>query len=148
MKSISPTFIAVFLLCAMGVWGCGQQRTGSIGAKISELEARYAKLEEDYRVLQSNHDQHRKKLSQIEAQRNALEEEKTELNNKLDKLAIERETLHKQVVQRTQERDTAQTHLAQFGKELQALAGRIESAVNANSSGSNATITPTGRGTE
>jgi chromosome segregation ATPase len=148
MKSISPTFIAVFLLCAMGVWGCGQQRTGSIGAKISELEARYAKLEEDYRVLQSNHDQHRKKLTQIEAQRNALEEEKTELNYKLDKLAIERETLHKQVVQRTQERDTAQTHLAQFGKELQALAGRIESALNTNSQSSNAAITAAAHGTE
>lgn len=148
MRSINPTFIAVFLLCAMGVWGCGQQKTGAIGAKISELETRYAKLEEDYRVLQSNHDQHRKKLSQIEGQRSALQQEKTELNNQLDKLAAEHVTLRKQVLQRTQERDTAQTNLLQFGKELQALAGRIESAVNTNSPGSNATITPAARGTE
>jgi SMC interacting uncharacterized protein involved in chromosome segregation len=148
MRSISPTFIAVFLLCAMGVWGCGHQKTGAIGAKFSELETRYGKLEEDYRVLQSNHDTQRKKLTQIEAQRSALQQEKTELNNQLDKLAGERETLRKQVLQRSQERDTAHMNLAQFGRELQALAGRIEFAVNANSPGSNATITSAGRGTE
>src|SRR5260370_41375293 len=116
MRSISPTFIAVFLLCAMGVWGCGQQKTGSIGAKINDLEPRHAKLEEDYRVLQSNHDQHRKKLTQIEAQRSALQQEKTELNNQLHTPVGERETLRKQVVQPTHERAAAKTTLVQFGK--------------------------------
>jgi chromosome segregation ATPase len=148
MRNIKPALLVAFLLCTMGVWGCSQQKTGAISAKINELESRHAKLEEDYRTLQSNHDQYRKKLSQMEAQRNALEQEKTELNNQLDKTTNERETLRKQVSQRTQERDVAQTNLTQFSKELQALAGRVESALNNNSPGPNASIIPASRRTE
>ena len=148
MKNISPVSVAVFLLCVMGVWGCSQQKTGAISAKITELETRYGKLEEDYRTLQTSHEQHRKKLTQIEAQRHALEQEKTELNSQLDNVRIERETLSKQVALRTQERDLAQTNLTQFSKELQALAGRVETALNSNSSSPNASIIPASRRTE
>ena len=148
MKNFSFVYAAVFLLCAMGVWGCSQQKSGAISAKINELETRHAKLEEDYRTLQSNHDQHRKKLSQIDAQRLALEQEKADLSNQLDKITSERETLRKQISQRTQERDVAQTNLVQFSKELQALAGRVESAMNNGSSGPSASIIPASRRTE
>jgi chromosome segregation ATPase len=148
MKNINPVYGAVFLLCAMGVWGCSQQKTGAISAKINELESRYTKLEEDYRTLQSTHDQHRKRLTQIETQRAALEQEKNDLNKQLDNVTGERETLRTQVSQRTQERDTAQTNLAQFSKELQALAGRVESALNNHSPGPNASIIPASRRTE
>ena len=148
MRNIKPTFVAVFMLGAFGVWGCGQQKTGAISAKITELETRHAKLEDEYRTLQANHDQTRKKLNQIENQRTLLESEKSDLNGQLDKVGTERETLRKQLAQRTQERDAAQANLTQFSKDLQALAGRVESAVNGNSPSPNATVIPASRRTE
>lgn len=140
--------VAVFLVCVMGLWGCGQQKTGAIAAKISELESRYAKLEEDYRTLQSNLDQHRKKLAAIEAQRNALESEKSELTRQLDVSKTDRDALRKNLSQRTQERDIAQANLVQFSKDLQAFANRVESALNTNTSGPSATILPASRRSE
>ncbi len=148
MRHISPIYVAVFLLSVVGVWGCSQQKTGAISTKISELESRYAKLEEDYRTLQYNHGQHQKKLTQLEAQRLALEQEKTELNGQLTNVKSERETLRKQIAQRTQERDVAQTNLMQFSKELQALATRVETALNANIPAPNTSIIPASRRTE
>jgi chromosome segregation ATPase len=148
MKNFNPVYVALFLLCAMGAWGCSQQKTGAITAKIADLESRYAKLEEDYRTLQHTHDQHRKRLTQIESQRVLLEKEKTDLNQQLTNVTSERETLRTQVGQRTQERDTAQANLLQFSKDLQALAGRVESALNNNSPSPNAAIVPVSRRTE
>lgn len=148
MKYFNPAYVAVFLLCAIGAWGCSQQRTGAISAKITELESRYAKLEEEHHTLQSNYDDHRKKLNQIESQRSALEQEKTELGKQVDQISVERETLRKQIAQRTQERDAAQSNLLQFSKDLQALAGRVESALNNNPPGPNAPIIPASRRTE
>src|ERR1700722_13012785 len=148
MKNFTPVFVAVFLLSALGVWGCSQQKTGTISAKISELETRYTKLEEDYRTLQSTHDQHRKRIGQLEAQRTTLEAEKTDLSKQLETTAAQREALRNQVTERTRERDTAQTNLMQFSKDLQALAGRVESAVNSNSPSPTATIVPASRRTE
>lgn len=148
MRNLSPVYLALFLLCAMGAWGCSQQKTGAISAKINDLETRYTKLEEDYRTLQQTHDQHRKRLTQIESQRVALEQEKNELNKLLEAGNGERETLRNQVALRTQERDSAQGNLLQFSKDLQALAGRVETALNGNSSSPNATIIPASRRTE
>ena len=148
MKNVSPLFVVVFLFSALGVWGCSQQKTGTINAKISELETRYTKLEEDYRTLQTTHEQHRKRLGQIEAQRTVLENEKTELAKQVETVSTERETLRKQVTERAQERDTAQANLAQFSKDLQALAGRVETVVNSNSPSPSATIIPASRRTE
>jgi SMC interacting uncharacterized protein involved in chromosome segregation len=148
MKNYTPVFVAVFLLSALSVWGCSQQKAGTISAKISELESRYTKLEEDYRTLQSTHDQHRKRLTQLEVQRTALETEKADLSKQLDKTTAQRESLRKQVGDRTRERDTAQANLMQFSKDLQALAGRVESAVNNNSQSTSATIVPASRRTE
>ena len=148
MRNISPIYVALFLLSAMGVWGCSQQKTGAISAKINELETRYSKLEEDYRTLQFNHGQHQKKLIQIEEQRNVLEQEKTDLSQQLNTVKTEREALRKQISQRTQERDVAQTNLIQFSKDLQALASRVETALNNNSPSPNASIIPASRRTE
>lgn len=148
MRHISPIYVALFLLAAMGVWGCGQQKTGAISAKINELESRYAKLEEDYHTLQASHTQHQKKLAQVEEQRGALENDKSELNRQLTSVKAEREVLKKQVSQRTQERDVAQTNLMQFSKDLQALASRVETALNGNAPTPNTTIIPASRRTE
>ncbi len=50
--------------------------------------------------------------------------------------------------ERTTERDTAQTNLAQFNRDLQALAGRIEAAVNNSQSSPTTPIIPASRRTE
>lgn len=148
MNQINPAYVAVFLLCAMGVWGCSQQKTGAIAAKINELEARYAKLEDDYRTLHASNEQNRKKLTQIEAQRVTLEGEKSDLTQQVKTVGTERDMIRKQLTQRIQERDVAQTNLSQFGRELQNLAGRVEAAVNNPSGNSISSIIPASRRNE
>ncbi len=148
MRYFSPWLIAVLVVCSLGLWGCTQQKTGAITLKIRELETRYTKLEEDYRVLQATHEQNRKRLAQSEAQRLALDKQKTDLSQQLQTTSKERDDLRKQVTQRTFERDTAQTHLQQFNKELQALAGRVETALNQSPPGSTLTVLPASRRSE
>ncbi|MCI0638816.1 MAG: hypothetical protein L0Y70_07060 [Gemmataceae bacterium] len=124
MPKTSTALLVAMLLCTLGLWGCTHQRNGANNAKIRELEARYSKLEEDYRVITSANDANRKKISLLETQR-------AELNQKVDELQTavkERDELKKQLTTRTQERDGMHAQLVQFGKELQDLAGRIEAA--------------------
>jgi chromosome segregation ATPase len=130
MKNLNPLFIAVFVVCAMGTWGCSQQKTGAINAKIRDLESRYSKLEEDFRTVQASDELNKKRLAEAEAQRGQLESDKTTLTRQLDGAILEREKLRKQITQRTQERDSAHANLVQFSKDLQSLAGRVETALN------------------
>jgi archaellum component FlaC len=135
MTKFHPWSVVVLLLCAMGLWGCNQQKGGgAINSKIRELETRYAKLEEDFRTLQATNEQNRKRMNQAESQRDALEAEKTELTKQFEDAAKERDVLRGQVAQRTQERDSVQANLMQFSKDLQALAGRLETAANGSGS--------------
>ena len=146
MKNTNPFVIAALLLCAMSLWGCNQQKSGTVATKIRELETRYSKLEEDYRTLHSANEQTRKRLGAVEKQRAELETDKTELTKQLEMTTSEREAFKTQVTQRTAERDAAQNNLAQFSKDLQALVGRIEATVNNPSA--NTTIIPASRRNE
>ena len=148
MKTFNLLLVGVLLLSSLGLWGCTHQKTGAITAKIRDLETRYVKLEEDYRLLQSTNEQNRKRLAQAETQRTALEQQKTDLNRQLITTTDQRDDLRKQVSQRTTERDVAQTNLTQFSKELQAFAGRVESVLNSPPNGPNLTIMPASRRTE
>jgi hypothetical protein len=148
MRYFNPLLFGVLALCATGLWGCGQQKTGVFSAKIRELEIRYSKLEEDFRTLQLASEQTRKRLNAAETQRAALEQDKAELAKKVDYVTGERETLRKQMSQRTSERDAAQANLTQFNKDLQALATRVEAALNENSVNPNAAIIPASRRNE
>ena len=147
MEKIRPWFLIVFGLCAMGVWGCSQQKNNPVNTKIRELETRYSKLEEDFRTLQASNEQSSKRLSQLEAQTTALETEKSDLTAQLDTIVKERDALRTQISQRTQERDSAQANLTQFSKDLQALAGRVEAALNTTTPPA-ATIVPASRRNE
>jgi chromosome segregation ATPase len=98
--------------------------------------------------LQNTHDQNRKKLTESESQRAALDKDKTDLAKQLETSTSESEELRKQVAQRTAERDTAQTNLRQFGKDLQALAGRVETVLNHSPQNPNLTIVPASRRTD
>ena len=148
MKNVNPIYVPLLLLCAFGVWGCSQQKTGAVSARIQELETRYTKLEEDYRALQTTNEQQRKKLVVIEAQRAFWEKDKKELNSQLEAVNNDRETQRKETAQRTQERDAAQANLMQFSKELQALAGRIETAMTNSSPSATVLIIPASRRNE
>jgi chromosome segregation ATPase len=148
MKYFNPLLIGVLLVCSLSLWGCTNQKTGAISVKVRELETRYAKLEEDYHTLQNTHDQNRKKLTESESQRAALDKDKTDLAKQLETSTSESEELRKQVAQRTAERDTAQTNLRQFGKDLQALAGRVETVLNHSPQNPNLTIVPASRRTD
>ena len=148
MRNFNPVVVAVLLLSAMGMWGCNQQKTGAISTKIRELETRYTKLEEDYRTLQAMGEQTRKRLTQAETQRAALEKDKIDLSKQLETATTAREKLQKQLSQRTVERDTAQTNLMNFSKDLQTLAGRVEAALNSSPESPAATIIPASRRTE
>ena len=145
MKMFHLLLVGVFLVCSLGLWGCAQQQTGAITTKIRDLETRYSKLEEDYRVLQTTNEQNRKRLLQSESQRAAVEQQTTDLTKQLEATTDQREDFRKQVTQRTTERDTAQASLMQFSKELQALVGRVESAVNGGANTPNLTILPASR---
>src|SRR5262245_24055172 len=113
MRYVSPLLTVVLLFGSLSLWGCTQQKTGAISARIQDLETRYAKLDEDYRALQGTHDQNRKRLVQAESQRAVLEKQKGELAKQLDTVETERDALRKQLSQRTTERDVAHTNLLQ-----------------------------------
>ena len=124
MQSAGRGFLVVLVLAPLGLWGCGQENSGSTSSKIRDLAARNAKLEEDQRTSSNASENLRKKLAQAEAQRFEL----AQLVEQLKDAARERDELKKQVSARTSERDALHAHLLQFGKELQTLVGRVEAA--------------------
>src|SRR5688572_12156242 len=97
MKTVHALLLGVMVVASLGLWGCTQQQTGAITVKVRDLETRYAKLEEDYRALQSSNEQNKKRLAQSESLRATLEEQKTDLTKQLDTTTEQRDDLRKQV---------------------------------------------------
>jgi chromosome segregation ATPase len=124
MHKASAALLILMLLSSLSLWGCTHQKNGATNTRIRELEARHAKLEEDYRVVVAANESNRKKIAQIEAQRAELAQQVEELKT----IAQERDELKKQLTARTGERDNAQAQLLQFSRDLQALASRAEAA--------------------
>ena len=128
MKSTSKGLIITIALATLGIWGCAQNRSGAnTAAKLRELEARHAKLEEDYQAVVLGNETFRKRLAAVEAQR-------VELAQKVDKLQAvvhERDELRDQVANRTGERDALHSQMVQFSRELQNLAGKVDAAATA-----------------
>ena len=143
MKNASTVFLVVMMFCSLGLWGCTHQKNGAYGAKIRELENRYLKLEEDYKVVVQASDTLRKKVGQLETQR-------TELNNQVDELkniARERDQLRIQLASRTTERDNLHGQISQFRRDVQVLLGRMDTALTQNG-GSEVGAVPTSRKSE
>jgi chromosome segregation ATPase len=125
MRSASKGLLIVFAVTSLGLWGCAQNQNGAAKARVRELEARHAKLEEDYQVLTVANDKVRKRLAVVEAQLSKKGDE-------LQKVVRERDTFRRQASTRTGERDALRAHLVQFSRELQTLAGRVEAATGAS----------------
>ena len=137
MKKTNSWLLGVVAVCMLGVWGCNSQKNGAFNAKIREMEGRYAKLEDDFRAVTASAEQTRKKVTQAEARRVEAEEKVAELSRRVEELQTvvqERDELKKQLQTRTAERDGYQGPLMQFSRDLQALAGRVETAANASPS--------------
>lgn len=150
MKSASTALIAFLALASLGLWGCSNQKTTATNTKVKELEARYQKLEEDYRVVVAASETSRKKITQLERERSEQQQQIADLKQvavERDNLIAEREDLRKAVKIRTDERDQVQGQLVQFGKDLQALVGRVE-ATAASMPGSVTAAIPASRSSE
>jgi outer membrane murein-binding lipoprotein Lpp len=121
MKTSSRGLLLVVAVACLGLWGCAQNKAGSdAAAKLRELEARHAKLEEDYQAVAAANETIRKRLAVVEADRQVA--------------VRERDELKRQVTVRTGERDAVHAQLVQFGRDLQTLVGRVEAATNGGSS--------------
>jgi phosphoglycerate-specific signal transduction histidine kinase len=131
MTCAKKALLVVALTTLLGLWGCTQSSPPNAGSvRLRELEARNARLEDDYRAAVTARDQTRKKV-------NILEEQRAQLAQQVEQLqcvAKERDEFRKQAVARTAERDLAQAQLVQFGRELQTLVQKIEQATQSNGS--------------
>jgi chromosome segregation ATPase len=116
--------LTVVLVAALGVWGCAQgPNNPPAGDRVRALEARCAKLEEDYRAAAAARDQARKQTAALEEERARLEQTEAELRKELEKiraLVQEREELRQQVALRTKERDKLQDRCERLKATLRA----------------------------
>ncbi len=128
MKPASIAILGVIVISSLGIWGCAQQNSNALQRKVSDLEARYSTLEDEYRNAVAVNEGNRRKLTQLESQRAELAQQVEDL-----KVAVqERDELKAQLAQRTNERDAAHASLSQFSKELQTLVNRVETAASVN----------------
>jgi chromosome segregation ATPase len=152
MTKASPLFLLIVLFGTAGLYGCTNQKNGTVNAKIREMENRFAKLEEDYRTVVAAAESTKKKLAQVEAQKAELTKEVEELRpvvGERDDLRKERDELRKQLVTRTGERDAHQAQLTQFRQDLQNLISRVDSAITTpDKSGAPVPSVPTSRSSE
>jgi len=125
MKNASTVFLAVMMFSSLGLWGCTHQKNGAYHTKIREIEARYTKLEEDYKAVVQAGDQLRKKVVQIDAQRGELSRQLAALAG----IVKERDDLQVQLASRTSERDNLHNQMAQFRKDVGELLGRMDVAL-------------------
>ncbi len=115
--------MVVFVIAAMGLWGCAQGPAGGPSAeRMRALEAKVTKLEEDFRGAVASRDQLRKKLT-------TAEEEKSQLGKQVEQLTLvakERDELKLQLTTRTTERDSLQNQFNEFRKGIKTLLGQVE----------------------
>ena len=121
--------LAVLIVAAFGLWGCAQgPANGNANAeRIKTLEAKCAKLEDDYRAVAAARDQMRKKTNELEETRGKM---KVELEQ-LQPLVKENEDIKVQLTSRTNERDNLVTQFDVFRKSIRNLLGQAEAALPA-----------------
>jgi len=142
MRSANKALFVLMLAAVVGLWGCTQNRGGNSSARVRDLEARNTKLEEDYRAAVADAAQVRKKLAAAEEQVAQAAQQVKELET----AAAERDRLRKQLTTTTTEKTALHAQMVQFGRELQALASKLDAAASgappAESSASTATVGP------
>jgi outer membrane murein-binding lipoprotein Lpp len=140
MTCVKKGLMVVALTTLLGLWGCTQSAPPNNGsARLRELEARNARLEDDARAALAARDQARKKVTTLEEQRAQLALQVEQLQ----RVAKERDDYRQQAAVRLAERDAIQAQLVQFGRELQNLAQKVEQTAQANSNVSPPQAAPT-----
>jgi chromosome segregation ATPase len=136
--------LAVLAVATLGLWGCAEgpaSRTANL-ERAKALEARNAKLEEEYRTAKALREQLNKKLTTVEAEHAALQEELNQIRqasakdrealrqevNQLKAAARERDELRREVKVRAHERDALQNQFEQFRKNIRELLGQVDAA--------------------
>lgn len=115
--------LMVMVVTICGLWGCARGPAGGVAAqaeRLSALEAKCAKFEEDYRSVAMARDQAKKAVV-------ALEREKTQFLKELalqQEVIKERDELRKQIESRTNERDLLQARCDRMKKGIQHLLGQ------------------------
>src|SRR5262245_15211599 len=137
--SRSNQALIVLTLVVMGIWGCaenGQAPGASLADRIKALEAKNAKLEDDFRAVAATRDQLRRKLAVAEEEQARLQkqvEEQARLQKQaeeqLQTATREHDELRGQLTERTKERDALVKQFEQFRKTLKDLIGQAEAAL-------------------
>ena len=115
--------VLLAVTACLGLWGCTKvSATGTREAeRIKFLEAKVAKLEEDFRTAAAARDVWKQKAA-------VLEKERGDLARQLPVVIQEREDFRAQLTSRTTERDALQTQYDGFRKELRSLLGNADAA--------------------
>ncbi len=132
--------MVVLIVATLGIWGCAQGQAPSSSAGLTErikaLEAKNAKLEDDFRAAAAVRDQVRKKLAAAEEQEQLLRQEKQAAEQarlaaeqQAKGVVQERDELKQQLTARTTERDTLITQYELFRKSIRELLGQAEAAI-------------------
>lgn len=116
--------LAVLAVASFGLWGCAQgPANGSANAeRIRALEAKLAKLEDDFRTTVAARDQLKKKLTTADEERAKLAQQVEQLQA----VVKERDEARQQLTARTGERDSLQTQYNQLRSSLRSLLGPAE----------------------
>jgi hypothetical protein len=154
VKHAGTAFLVVMLFATLGLWGFAQQKNGNYASRLRDLENRYLKMDEDYRILAGVGDRHQRRISQLEKERTDLNDQvenlqklvaecdtlrtqvgdlgrqRDSLKVQLSSTARERDNLRNDLTARTQERDSLADQLHGYTRELQSLIGRIETALS------------------
>jgi chromosome segregation ATPase len=139
MSCAHKALLVVIVVTSLGLWGCTQNRGGSTAARVRDLEARNAKLEEDYKASVADGTEVRKKLADTEEQVARLTRQASQVTG----LQKERDRLRRQVTTTQTERNALQARLQEFSRDLQALVGRVDSAVGGTAPAPATTATST-----
>jgi chromosome segregation ATPase len=138
----------LMFVVALGIWGCSKNPTGhpaSQTERIKTLEAKCAKLEEDYRAAASTRDQVRKHAALLEEERSQLEEQRSGMEKDLDTqknlvrdlqrtVVRERDAAKQQLDLRTSERDFFNLRCDRMKKGLQGVIGQDDAMITAGPS--------------
>ena len=118
--------LAVLTVMLVGIWGCAQKPVGNASAeKARGLEAKVARLEEDFRAATAARDQFRKKLGEAEA---ITAQYRQEVES-LQPVVKERDDLQALLKARTTERDHMAIQFDGFRKSLKDLLGATEATI-------------------
>ena len=131
MSSRSRHAVGVLIVTVFGLWGCSRAPSADGGAatadKLKAVEAKLARLEDDFRAAASARDQLSKKLI-------AAEEARVALQVQLDRTTREAKAKEEQLQARTAERDQAAGQYRALTDELKGLLSKAENGMKPESS--------------